>query len=233
MQPSPMSAPRREAREPAAPRPARQRPARRRAALLVGAMAVLAPVAALPAQLRPVFEVYGTWSDGTTGRGADGVYERLGGLRPGAGMGLGVGVMTRDFDVVAFGETGGLRTRGIAGAGVMPHEFTRTTFGARVEVPVVFVQQLDRVDVVDGPLAGTLRVASPGEAGARPLETRSLGGRLEAGVEHRGFFDTGWFLLGGVAAIGGARGTVTGFTGDAGGLRLVPTLTLGVRSRGW
>jgi hypothetical protein len=212
----------------------------------LGALAAACVSRPLPAQVRPIVEAYGTWSDGTAGRGADRSYDRLGGLRPTLGMGLGIGVMTRRFDFVGFGETGAVRTAGVADAGVAPHELTRIAFGGRVEVPVArlplgfrgvvatsfFVQELSDVAVREGP-AGTLRVAEAGDPDARRLGSRSLGGRLEAGVEHRALLGTGWFALLGITAVGGASGTVRDFGADPGGVRLAPTLSVGVRSRSW
>lgn len=225
---------------------------RRLVAHLAGtAVAALACVAGpLAAQVRPVIALQGTWADASAGRGADRVYRELGGLEPGVGVGVGVGLqMYGRVGFMAFGETGGVAIGGTE------RDVTRNTFGARLEFPVarlplglrglvatsLFVQELREVGVIPVP-NGQLRLAPPasqdppmGPQPVLPLRTRSLGTRLELGVERRAVLGTGLFALAGVAAIGRAGGTVEGFAGPAGagGVTLTPTLTIGLRSRAW
>lgn len=208
------------------------------------AIAALLHGAPLAAQLRPVFEVAGSWAGNATGRAGDAAYARLGDVRAAPTIGLGVGLMFRGFDVVAFGETGAVPVRGVANASGSL-DLTRNTFGLRVERPLARLpggfralgavsalwQEFEPTSVRVSP--GALVPVSAGEPDALRLDAQSWGGRLEVGVEHQGFLGTAWFLLAGATAVrdlGGSARTL-GATGD--GWRAVPTVTLGVRSRGW
>ena len=203
--------------------------------------------APLTAQLRPVFELAGSWAGNATGRAGDETYARLGDVRAAPTLGLGLGLMFRGFDVIAFGETGAVPVRGVVNASGSL-DLTRNTFGLRVERPFARLpagfralgavsalwQEFEPTSVRVPPNANAALVpVSSGEPGALRLDAQSWGGRFEVGVEHEGYLGTAWFLLAGATAVrdlgGSARTLAT--TGD--GWRAVPTVTVGIRRRGW
>lgn len=218
----------------------------RRAAVAAAALAcaVAAPAAA---QVRPVFELAATGAGNATGRAGDATYERLGDVRPGATLGLGVGLMFRRVDVMVFGETGAVPVRGVVAPDAR-RDLTRNTFGLRVETPLAVLpqgfravgavsalwQEFEPLSVrVPADVAAPIVPVVAGEPGSVRLDAQAWGSRLELGVEHRGFLGTAWFVLAGATFLRDAGGSARTLSTAREGWSAVPTVTLGIRSRGF
>lgn len=215
---------------------------RRALAPIIGLALVAAPLLAQDApgpRVSPLFEVFGTWSRPPFADGPREAYELGGTVQGGGGLGLAVGVLLWSrVEVAGFyeGGTAALSGTTITGSRV---SLGRNAAGLRVEVPVldlgrgfhvllsgsVAQQQLERV---------TFSAPSPGSGTAQvTLSQRALGGRVEAGLEHRAFFGTTWFATGGVTMAGSGTGAWQSVTPTRGGTGMAPIVTVGVRTRSW
>lgn len=220
---------------------------RRGVAARMAALVIAAVPMRLDAQVRPVVEVYVTATDNTIGRAGDATFARLGEVRPSPALGLGAGLMFGGLDVIAFGETGAVPVRG-AGGGAGTLDLTRNAFGVRLERPLARLPRgFSALGAVSGlwqeyepvRVRGPVDRVTPLELPARDdpntvrLDAQAWGGRLELGIEHRGFLGSAWMLLAGVTALRDVGGNARDFTTTAAGWRAVPSVTLAVRSRGW
>jgi hypothetical protein len=149
-------------------------------------------------------------------------------------VGAAAGVRIGPVEVAGFYEIGSASVA--RGASGRPSDFTRNSLGARFEVPLpelgrefrgllsasLFQQTLD--SVVISPTVGATRSLS---------QERAYGGRVELGLEHRGFIGTTWFVTGGLAAARGGAGNWRRYSVDRGGLGVAPIVTIGLRTREW
>jgi hypothetical protein len=207
----------------------------RTSAWLFAGSVLLAP-AVSGQSVRPLFELFGTFGRPALAPSVAEAYAPSGGVQAGGGVGAAVGAMIGRFEVAGFYELGTASVARRVAPG-RPTDFTRSTGGLRVELPLpelgaefrglisasLFVQTLDSVLVSpDG--AGGFRAAS---------QRLAPGGRFEVGVEHRGFVGTTLFVTGGVAAAGAGSGRWQNLTPRRGGIGVAPIVTIGLRTREW
>ncbi len=206
---------------------------------------VLVPLA-LPAQSRkiePLFEIFATYSRPPLAAAVADAYAPGGGVRAGAGVGAAVGVMIRHLEVSGFYE---IATTSLVADD--SRDFTRYTGGLRAELALpefgaqfrglisasAFVQALGktvvsmRPELVPQPPAPGMAIGF-----VQVSQRNALGGRLEAGIEHRGFIGTTWFATGGLTMAGAGSGNWTLNSSRRGGLGVAPIVTVGLRTRDW
>ena len=198
---------------------------------------------ALQAQSRkiePLFEIFATFSRPPLAGAVADAYAPSGGVQAGAGVGAAAGIMAGHVEVSGFYE---IATTSLArpSAATAARDFTRYTGGLRVELGLpelgaqfrglvsgsAFLQSLGRTTVerrIGATPAGGLVTVS---------QKQALGGRLEAGVEHRGFIGTTWFVTGGVAMAGAGNGLWSDNSDRRGGMGFAPLVTIGLRTRDW
>lgn len=212
-------------------------------------LGVIALPAMLPAQSRriqPLFEIFATYSRPPLPGAVADAYAASGGVRAGAGVGAAVGVMIRHVEVAGFYE---IATTSLVrpSTSADSRDFTRYTGGLRAELPLpefgaqfrglvsgsVFVQSLGRTVVRERVGALPPRAPPPAVSFVTVSQSEAFGGRLEAGVEHRGFIGTTWFVTGGVALAGAGNGLWTANSERRGGVGFTPLVTLGLRTRDW
>jgi hypothetical protein len=196
------------------------------------------------AKVTPLFEVFGTYSRPPLADAVTAAYAPYGGVNPGGGLGVAAGVLLYSrIEIAGFYEGATSSLRGSALTNGSRRNFGRTAIGLRIEVPVArlandfhllvsgsaFHQELERVTV---PAGGSV----PGTIG---LAQRAFGGRMEAGIEHRGFIGTTWYVTGGVTIAGEGTGwqrpdATPPLAVDSGnGIGVAPIITVGLRTRGW
>ncbi len=209
-------------------------------------LSIVALPLTLPAQSRkiePLFEIFATYSRPPVPSAVADAYALSGGLQAGAGVGAAVGVMIRRTEISGFYEIAST-SLGADGS----RDFTRSTGGLRAEFALpefgaqfrplfsasAFVQSLGRTSVVQRPEFVT-PVEPPAVAVgiANVSQQEAFGGRLEAGIEHRGFIGTTWFVTGGVTMAGAGNGAWTINSSRRGGIGVAPLVTLGLRTRDW
>jgi len=192
---------------------------------------------AVAQQVQPLFELFATYGRPALPSSVASAYAPAGGIRAGGGVGAAVGALIGHVEIAGFYELG---TASVARRTVTdrPRDFTRSTAGLRVEVPLpelgrefrglvsgsLFVQELDTAYVADAFTPTTVRAVA---------QRRAPGARVEVGVEHRGFIGTTWFLTGGVVAAGAGSGSWETATDRRGGIGVAPIITLGLRTRQW
>ncbi len=206
----------------------------------LGLITVPLALSAQSRRIEPLFEIFATFSRPPLASAVADAYAPSGGIQAGAGVGAAAGVMIRKVEVSGFYE---IATTSVArpSNATTARDFTRYTGGLRVELALpevgaqfrglisssVFLQSLGRTTVERQlgatPTGGLVTVS----------QTQALGGRLEAGVEHRGFIGTTWFLTGGVAMAGTGGGLWTSNSDRRGGVGFTPLVTLGLRTRDW
>ena len=187
--------------------------------------------------VQPLFELFATYGRPALAPSVADAYARAGGVSAGGGVGAAVGAMIGRFEVAGFYELGTASVVRRANAD-RPADFTRSAAGLRMELPLpelgrqfrgllsasLFVQQLDSVSV-------------PGVSATAPIQgvaqRMAPGGRVEVGVEHRGFIGTTWFATGGLAMAGAGSGRWQAATDRRGGIGVAPIITLGLRTRQW
>jgi hypothetical protein len=189
------------------------------------------------AKVTPLFEVFATYSRPPVSSSLRDVLAPAGTLEPGGGLGVAVGILLFSrFEIAGFYEGATASLRRVGGAGNV--DVGRNNIGLRVEVPVLklpndfhlllsgsaFRQELED-------FSAPLPTPNPGGAATLFVQQRALGGRLEAGIEHRGFIGTTWFVTGGITMAGAGRG-LSGAVSDR-GIGVQPIATVGLRTRGW
>ena len=193
--------------------------------------------------VEPLFEIFATYSRPPVPAAVADAYALSGGLRAGAGVGAAVGVMIQRIEISGFYEIAST-SLGADGS----RDFTRYTGGLRAEFalpefgaqfrPLIsasaFVQSLGRTSVSQRPEFLPLVEPPAVTIGFTDVSQKeALGGRLEAGVEHRGFIGTTWFVTGGVTMAGAGSGAWTNNSGRRGGIGVAPLVTVGLRTRDW
>jgi len=201
-------------------------------------LAMPAPLSAQQRGIKPLFEVFGTFSAPPLAPAVRDVYALGGGVRAGGGVGVAAGLMVGRVEVAGFYEGATTTLDGPAQPG-STRGFGRTAIGLRLETLLLesgrgfrliattsaFRQELERVAVPPAPSS----MALP----PRDVTQQAWGGRLEAGVEHRGFIGSSWFVTGGVTMATAGTGRWTEISTARGGLGVQPIVTVGVRTRDW
>ena len=208
--------------------------------------AIVAPscAGAQKPRIKPLFEVFGTFSAPPLAAPVRDAYAFGGGVRVGGGAGLAVGALAGRYEIAGFyeGASSAVRRPDLSGAS---RSFGRNAIGLRVESRLVelgrnfglmassslFHQTLERVAI-------TVPAPSPGGGADRVVDVgqRAWGGRVEVGIEHRGFLDTNWFVSSGATMAGAGTGRWTNVSGPSSArnsIGVTPIITLGVRSRTW
>jgi hypothetical protein len=210
----------------------------------IAVLALLAaplPLAAQGRKVAPLFEIFATYSRPPLASAVADAYSLSGGLKAGAGVGAAVGVSMRNVELAGFYEIATTSLAQPVSAGDS-RDFTRKAAGVRLEVELAtigaqfrglvsgsaFLQSLGRAQV-----EGRLANGQPTATLVTVSQSEALGGRIEAGVEHRGFINTVWFVTGGVSMAGAGRGAWRENTDRRGGFGAVPIVTLGLRTRDW
>ena len=196
----------------------------------------LAPVAS-GQRVQPLFELFATYGRPALAASVADAYAPSGGVRAGGGVGAAVGAMIGRVEVAGFYELGAASVaRQVSSS--RSGDFTRSAAGLRIELPLpelgadfrgllsgsVFMQKLDSVLVGRNDLPALSRGVA---------QKRAPSGRVEVGVEHRGFIGTTWFVTGGVAAAGAGSGSWQNNTERRGGIGVAPIVTIGLRTRQW
>ena len=210
---------------------------RRTAAVLTCIVALAQAPSAGAQRVQPLFELVATYGRPALAPSVADAYAAGGGVRAGGGVGAAVGAMIGRVEVAGFYELGSASIARRA-APDRPADFTRSTMGLRFELPLpelgrefrgllsagLFVQTLDSVLVAPASVGGPLRSVA---------QRNAPGGRIEGGIEHRGFLGTTWFVTGGVAAAGAGSGRWQAQTTRRGGIGVAPIVSLGLRTREW
>lgn len=197
---------------------------------------VYAPAAAAQ-RVQPLFELFATYGRPALAPSVADAYAAGGGVRAGGGVGAAVGAMIGRVEVAGFYELGSASLARRASPD-RPADFTRSTLGMRFELPLaelggefrgllsgsLFVQTLDSVLVAPATAGGPVRAVA---------QRNAPGGRIEAGIEHRGFLGTTWFVTGGLAAAGAGSGRWQAQTTQRGGIGVAPIVSVGLRTREW
>jgi hypothetical protein len=200
---------------------------------------------AIPAQpsqrtrVSPLFEVFGTYSKPPLASAVREAYAAGGSLRAGGGLGIAVGVLLNSrVEVAAFYEAA---TASLSGTSLSDgrKSFGRNTIGMRIEAPVADLGEDFHLLISGSAFHQALEEVSfpilitPNSVTFRNLTQRALGGRIEAGVEHRGFIGTTWYATAGLTMAGAGSGLWKEDFITPSGLGFAPIVTVGLRTRQW